>query len=397
MTDSAERPRARLITGTVIGHRFHVLEEAGEGGMGVAYLSLDLLSQKKVIIKVPQLPGTADLPTGDYRRTMKRFTREARTLRTLDHENIPKLIGEGEHGSLPYIAMTYIRGSNLGDYRMSNSPREHEFAAIGTTVARTLAACHEKGIVHRDLKPTNVMVGANGVVYVIDFGIAIPLDRDASRYTQSFVGSDEYMAPERFDNAEPDLPVDLYSLGCVLYFLLTARPPFIKESGKSVKEQHLDDAPVPPSRLNNQVARDLEELTLGLLAKNADDRPDTSAVLAVLKPYLPADGAPEPNPVLQPDVTFPYRAPERVRPPEAAAQSRTKPIQPFRAQPRHDFVTKTEIVAAIERATEENSRGETATATEILEDLHRRAVGTYGTGSSKLEPIVAALNRIGGR
>lgn len=397
MTDSAGTPRARLITGTVIGHRFQVLEEAGEGGMGVAYRALDLQSEKKVIVKFPQLPGTADLSTVAYRRTMKRFIREARLLRTMNHENIPKLIDDGEHGSLPYIAMTYIHGTNLSDYRTVNSPREPELAAIGTTVARTLAACHEKKVLHRDLTPRNLMVGANGVVYVIDFGIALPLDRDASRYTGSFVGLDEYMAPERFDNRVQGAQSDLYSLGCVLYFLLTARPPFTSDSGKSVKEQHLDAAPVPPSLLNNHVARGLEELTLSLLAKRADDRPNSSAVLAALKPYLPAEGAPEPNPVLQPDVTIPYRAPESVRPPEAAPQSRTKPARPFRAQPRHDFVTKTEIVATIERATEENSRGDTATATEILEDLHRRAVGTYGTGSSKLEPIVAALNRIGGR
>ncbi|WP_042220344.1 serine/threonine-protein kinase [Kutzneria albida] len=398
MASGADRPRGRrLVPGIVVGHQFQVREELGEGGMGVAYLARDLRSGKEVVVKVPQLPGTVDLDPGAYERTMKRFTQEGRLLRKLDHPNIPAVVGDGEHGSVPFIAMTYIEGKKLTCYRKVNLPRRTEFAAIGTSVARTLAACHRDKVLHRDLKPDNLMVGENGVVYVIDFGIALPLDGGASRYTRNFVGTDAYAAPERFRNREQVVQSDLYSLGCVFYFLLTARPPFIEEGGKSLEKQHLEDPPVPPSRHGSRLPSDLEGLTLGLLEKDIEDRPEIGDVLTTLEPYLPVNGAPEPNPVLQPDVTIPYRTPDKVRPPEAPAKSRTRATQPFRARQRHDFLTDTDITATIQRATTEHGRGDTAAAAQTLADLHRRAIESFGIGNPKLDPIEAALDLLGGR
>jgi serine/threonine protein kinase len=385
----------RLVPGIVVDHRYQVSGELDEGGMGVAYVAQDLRSGKQVVVKVPQLPGTADLQPDAYDRTMKRFRREARVLGNLDHPNIPAVVGDGMHSSVPYIAMTYIHGDKLTRYRNDNEPRPAELAAIGTSIAMTLAACHEEKILHRDLKPDNLMVGVNGVVYVIDFGIAFPLGRGVSRYTRNFVGTDEYAAPERFLDADQVVQSDLYSLGCVFYFLLTTRPPFIAGGGKSLERQHLEDQPVPPSRLVNRVPQDLEDLTLHLLAKNIEDRPDIEYVLTALKPYLPAIGAPEPNPVLEPDVTIPYRTPDRIRPPEAPVRPRTQATQPFRARPRRDFLTEEDITAAIERATAEHGRGDAVAASQTLDDLHRRAIESFGIGNPKLEPIEAALNRLG--
>lgn len=397
MASAAGRPRTRLIAGTVVGQRFQVGEEAGEGGMGVAYTARDLRSGKKVIVKVPQLPGTVDLEPDAYDRTMKRFAREARLLRKLNHPNIPAVVGDGEHGSVPYIAMTYIQGGNLTRYRSLNVPRHTEFAAIGTSVAMTLAACHRDKVLHRDLKPDNLMVGENGVVYVIDFGIALPLGGDATSYTKNFVGTDAYTAPERFCGGEQVEQSDLYSLGCVFYFMLTARPPFVGGSGKSLEKQHMEDPPVPPSRFVNRLPRDLEDLTLGLLAKNVEDRSEIGDVLTALETYLPVNGEPEPNPVIEPDVTIPYRTPDKVRPPETPARSRPRATQPFRARPRHDFVTDADITATIQRATAEHNCGDAAAAAQTLADLHRRVIESFGIGNPKLEPIEAALNFLGGR
>ncbi|WP_198287037.1 serine/threonine-protein kinase [Frankia sp. QA3] len=397
MTSGADGPWTPLIPGTVLGQRFQVVGNAGQGGMGVAYRAQDLRTGKKVIVKVPQFPGTADLEPGVYERIIKRFSREGRLLRKIDHPNIPKVVGEGEHGSTPYIAMTYIRGAPLAQYRRVNSPRRIEFAAIGTSVATTLAACHAQEVLHRDLNPNNILIGENGVVYVIDFGIALPLDGDATRYTRNFVGTDDYSAPERFCNGEQVVQSDLYSLGCVFYFVLTGSPPFVGERGKSSEKQHLEDLPVPPSMFVNHLPRDLEELTLGLLAKNVQDRPEVGDVLAILKPYLPVKGAPEPSPLHVPDVTIPYRTPDKIRPPEAPARSRTPATQPFRVRRRHDFLTDHDITTTIQRATAQHDSGDTAAAAQTVADLRRRAIETYGIKNPKLEIIEAAVDRFGVR
>lgn len=362
--------------------------------MGVAYAAQDLRSGKKVIIKVPQLTGTADMHLDAYKRTMGRFAREARMLRALRHPNIPEVVGEGEYESVPYIAMTYIQGHSLTHYRENNVPRQAEFAVIGTSVAKTLAACHSKKVLHRDLKPDNLMIGENGVVYVIDFGIALPLDADATRYTNNIVGTDAYTAPERFRDDKQVEQSDLYSLGCVFYYLLTARPPFVEAGGKSWRQQHLEDVPVPPSRLGSRVPRDVEDLTLGLLAKNAEERPAINQVVATLAPYLPAKGAPEPNPVLEPDVTIPYRTTGSVRPPEAPSRSRRTTALPFTARRRHDFVTDADITAAVQLATTQHDNGDTAAAVQTLTDLQRRAMETFGVRSPRLALIESELARL---
>ncbi|CRK59378.1 Serine/threonine-protein kinase PknB [Alloactinosynnema sp. L-07] len=391
------RSLTRLVPGTVVGNRFQVTNQAGKGGMGVAYLAQDLQTGKQVIVKVPQLPGTEELKRDAYNRTISRFVREADSLRTLDHPNIPKVVDDGKYGSVPYIAMTYIRGRKLADYRAVNVPRYAELAAIGTSVAMALAACHRGGILHRDLNPDNLMVGENGVVYVIDFGIALPLGEDATRHTRDFVGTDEYAPPERFRKGKQTEKSDLYNLGCVFYFLLAARPPFIGDGEKSCEKQHLEDLPVPPSQFVNHMPGELEALTLGLLAKNVEDRPEIDDVLTTLKPHLPLTGAPEPNPVLTPDVTIPYRIPESVRPPEAPASSRTRATKPFQPRRRQDFLTDSEITSTIERATTEHGSGDTAAAARTLTDLRRRAVESFGTGNHKLDSIESAMNLLGGR
>lgn len=362
--------------------------------MGVAYRAWDLQLEKEVVVKLPQLPGTADLEPDAYDRTMKRFAREARVLRQLEHPKIPAVVGEGEHGSLPYIAMTYIRGHKLTAYRRKNVPRRAEFAAIGTSVGTALDACHQEQILHRDLKPDNIMVGENGAVYVIDFGIALPLTKDATSYTKNFVGTDAYAAPERFRKGD-QVQSDLYSLGCVFYFLIVGWPPFNEDNGKSLEEQHREDPPIPPSRFRHQVPRDLEDLTLALLAKNVDSRPGIGEVLGTLKQYLPAEGGLEPNPVLMPDVTLPYRTPDKVRPPEAPARSRTRAAKPFRASSRHDFLTETDIDATIQRALAEHDRGDSHAAAQTLTELRHHAIESFGVDNPNLEPIDAALNVVG--
>ncbi|MFD5247222.1 serine/threonine protein kinase [Amycolatopsis sp. NPDC058340] len=397
MTGMADNPGTSLMCGVVLGQRFQVVEQKGAGGMGVAYRALDLETRKQVIVKIPQLSATVDLDFEVRRRIMGRFDREGRLLNELEHFNIPAVIDRGEYGSVPYLAMTYIHGDKLTKYRQNTVPRLAEFAAIGSSVATTLAACHSTGIVHRDLKPDNLLVGDNGVVYVIDFGIALPMNKDTSRYTRNFVGTDDYSAPERFLGAEPVEQSDLYSLGCVFYHLLTGRPPFVEDGKKTIEKQHLDDRPASPSSFVADVDSGLADLTLALLEKKMEDRPGIETVLEVLRPHLPTVGAPEPNPVSLPDVTIPYRTPEAVRPPEAAAVRRSTSVRPFRARGRRDFLTEADIAEAIRQSIFERDSGDGAAAALTLTELRSRAIETFGEGNPKLEPIERALNLLEGR
>ncbi|WP_208608485.1 serine/threonine protein kinase [Amycolatopsis pretoriensis] len=394
MTSTTDGTGAALMPGAVLGQRFQVERPAGEGGMGLAFLALDLESRKRVIVKVPQLPVTAELDPEARRRVMGRFAREGRLLGKLEHRNIPAVVCVGEHGSVPYLVMTYIHGSKLGQYRQAVVPRPAEFAAIGTSVADALSACHAQEIVHRDLKPDNLLVGENGAVYVIDFGIALPRNTDTSRYTRNFVGTDAYAAPERFRGGELVTQSDLYSLGCVFYYLLSDRPPFVGDGGKTLEKQHLEDRPEPPSRFAVGVLPEFEELTLALLEKNVEDRPGIAELLAVLRPHLPVLGAPEPNPVSRPDVTIPYRTPAAVRPPEAPARVRPASVRPFRARRRGDFLTEAEITETLRLAAAEHEKGNSEAAARTVTDLHHRAIETFGAGNPKLEPIEQAWVRI---
>jgi serine/threonine-protein kinase len=381
-----------MVHGVVLGQRFQVDGPAGKGGMGTAFFATDLESRKRVVVKVPQLPVTAERNPEARRRIMRRFAREGRHLGKVEHPNIPTVVDVGEHGSVPYLVMTCIRGIELSEYRVRTEPRPAEFAAIGTAVASAVAACHTSGIVHRDLKPENLLVGENGVVYVIDFGIALSFDKETSRHTRNFVGTDAYAAPERFLGGEQVAQSDLYSLGCVFYHLLTGRAPFVEDGEKTLEKQHLYDLPVPPSRFATGVLPELEELTLALLAKDIGDRPGIDDVHAVLRPHLPELGAPEPNPVSRPDVTIPYRTPEAVRAPEAPARARAESVRPFRARRRRDFLTDADIAENLQQATTANEGGDRAAAMHMLTDLRRRAIETFGKGNPKVDPIERALN-----
>ncbi|WP_155884846.1 serine/threonine-protein kinase [Actinomadura flavalba] len=395
MGSRADGAETQLVPGTVVGQRFHVGRQVGQGGMGTAYKARDLETDKDVVVKIPQLSAMSDFESAVRERVRKRFTREAKLLRKLHHPNIPAVIDEGAHGAVRYIVMTYIEGRELSEFRRSKPPSLLEFAAIGTSVGRALAACHREEILHRDLKPDNLMIGDNGVVYVIDFGIALPLGKEATRYTENWVGTDAYMAPERFSNGDQPEQSDLYSLGCVFYFMIVGRPPF-EGDWEQIKRQHLEDPPVPPSRLVNRVPRRLEELTLALLAKRIEDRPNLDETLAVLKRYLPAKGDPEPNPVRRPDVTVPYRAPATVRRPEAAAASRAQTSQPFVPRQRSGLLTTAEISETLHRASTEQARGDTTTAARTLHELHDRAIESFGPNSPKLLPIKSALHLLDG-
>jgi serine/threonine-protein kinase len=249
----------------------------GRGGMGVVYQARHLRLNRPVALKM--------LLAGDYASPHERarFQREAEAVAGLRHENIVRVYDVGDHDGRPYFTMEFLEGGSLAR-KLSGTPQPaRQAAALVATLAGAAQAAHACGIVHRDLKPGNVLLTADGAPKVSDFGLARRLEGGAG-LTQSNVllGTPSYMAPEQARGQAQALgpAVDVYALGAILYELLTGRPPFYGETAAATIHQVLTQDPVPPSRLNHSVPRDLETVCLKCLHKEPGQRYANALALA---------------------------------------------------------------------------------------------------------------------
>ncbi|MER7433963.1 protein kinase [Pseudonocardia alni] len=287
-------------TDTLIAGRFQLAGPLGKGNMGEVYRAQDLTAaaearDRTVAVKLilsgrygPVGP-LADTPAG------RRFARETRIMRALDHPNLPRTVDGGVDASgRPYLAMEFLDGRQLADLVDERSQLPVSWAAaVGVQIAAGLAAAHADDIVHRDLKPANVMIVGGGQVKILDFGLGqIVDDPDASRVTSTgvTVGTARYMAPEQFKSSDVTPAADLYALGCVLFELLAGVPPFYSESPYELADRHQNDQPPPLRGLRQDVPRDLELLIERLLAKDPADRPESVVfVREALAPFAEGD------------------------------------------------------------------------------------------------------------
>jgi serine/threonine protein kinase len=319
--------------GEVVAGRYRVTELLGKGGMAEAWRAQDDVDNRPVVIKTPKgdlfrpVVGAAEeddqaaIRLGEERREcLGRFRREADLLRQLHHPSIPEVYETGDHRGRPFLAMQFVEGETLHRFLSTHLPLAlAATAAITTQICQALGAAHELPVVHRDLKPLNILVALDGQVSLIDFGIAMPLRPDATRYTSAGVpvGSRGYMAPEQILERETTPQTDLYALGCILYQLLSGRTPFVERPGRSITDQHLHDIPLPLSAFGIAIPEELERIVQRLLSKEPRDRPrSTTAVISALAPHLPALGAPPPRPALTPDPTTPFRSRKAHREPD---------------------------------------------------------------------------------
>ncbi|MFF2944152.1 serine/threonine-protein kinase [Streptomyces niveus] len=303
--------------GKRIADRYELRTPIGHGAMGEVWESTDLRLQRPVAVKFVR-PDLLDCEDG-RRRVVRRFRREASALAGIDHPNVASVHDASEWEGLPYLVMQLVPGmATLADIVEERGPfTVTEAAASGAQIAAGLSATHAARLVHRDLKPQNVMIAPNGSVKIIDFGLVAPLDAGPTRLTAAGedIGTPDYRAPEQSGgpHAVVDHRADLYSLGCLLHFMLTASRPFTAPTAALVLLAHREQPPTPLGSLRDDVPPDLEELVLQLLAKLPDDRPaHAAAVYARLAPHLPAP-APEalraPASGQQMDVMRPFRFP----------------------------------------------------------------------------------------
>jgi eukaryotic-like serine/threonine-protein kinase len=257
----------------ILGGRYRLDEVIGRGGMSTVYRGTDEALDRVVAVKVAMDPLLERDPV-----YLARFKREARAAAALSHPGVVTVYDSGADGSTRYIVMEYVEGRDLSQILREEGPLEPARAEyIGERVADTLAAAHAAGIVHRDIKPGNIMVTTDDRVKVLDFGIARTSDAVTLTQTASVLGTAPYMSPEQAMGQPADARSDIYSLGCVLYEMLTGKPPFMGEVAAAVLHQHVRVAPKPPGEINRNVSPALDALVLEMLAKRPEDRPQTAA------------------------------------------------------------------------------------------------------------------------
>jgi len=263
---------------------YELLEELGRGGMGVVYKARQKSLGRMVALKM-LLDGK--LASGS---DQARFRAEAQSTAALDHPNIVPIYEVGQHAGHPYLCMKYIEGTTLAR-RLADGPLPaREAAAILATVCEAVAHAHDHGLLHRDLKPSNILIDADGVPHVTDFGLAKRVD-GGSHITRSgaILGTPSYMAPEQAAGNRGRLgpASDVYSLGSILYAMLTGRPAFQAASPVDTVLLLLEQDPLPPRLLNARADRDLELIALRSMQKPPDLRYPSAAALADdLRAYL---------------------------------------------------------------------------------------------------------------
>ena len=273
--------------GQIIKERYEIIKLLGEGGMSYVYKAIDKQLQREVAIK------TLKPIYVEQEKFVERFKREAQTAANLNHPNIVQIFDWGI-GEEPFFVMEYIEGNTLTDIIANKRTISmSDILFIGAQVSSGLQAAHTKGLVHRDIKPGNIMITPEGKVKVTDFGI-VSLQNEESDITKtgSILGTASYISPEQAQGKPVSKESDLYSLGTVLYELITGRPPFIGDTPIATATKHITDKPEKLSSYRSDVSKGIENAIQKLLHKYPKDRyknaEDLRAVLLQQKNQLQA-------------------------------------------------------------------------------------------------------------
>jgi tetratricopeptide (TPR) repeat protein/tRNA A-37 threonylcarbamoyl transferase component Bud32 len=274
ITETLQAPIRELTTGSTFAGRFQVIEALGQGGMGSVYKVYDQQVRAKVALKLIRPELAADP------RTIDRFRNELKLARDIVHKNICRMYDLGRSGETYYITMEYVAGEDLRSMiRMSGQLDVGTAVHIGRQICDGLAEAHRLGILHRDLKPGNILVDREGHVRITDFGIARSLKADKLTAAGAVAGTPEFMSPEQVEGRDVDHRSDIYSLGVVLYEMVTGSAPFEAGTPFAVARQHVEDLPRDPRELNPRLPAGLSAIILKCLEKAPDKRFQSAAEL----------------------------------------------------------------------------------------------------------------------
>jgi serine/threonine-protein kinase len=269
---------SELEPGAIVDGRYKVLRRLGAGGMADVFLVEDEQLSRKVALKLLHRRFSADPGF------VERFRREAQAAASLQHPNVVGIYDRGAFDGTYYIAMEYLPGRSLKQLIRQEAPLDPLRAIdIAVQILKAARFAHRRGVIHRDLKPHNVIVDESDQAKVTDFGIARAGASDMTE-TGSIMGTAQYLSPEQAQGHAVSESSDLYSIGVVMYEMLTGRVPFDGESAVTIALKHVSEAPVPPSKLNPDIPPALEQAVLWALNKNPADRPaDADQFITVLE------------------------------------------------------------------------------------------------------------------
>jgi serine/threonine protein kinase len=254
-----------LSKGTMVSH-YRIVEKIGAGGMGEVYLALDTTLNRQVALKFlpPHLCQDEDC--------RRRFSREARAVAALNHPNIVTIHEVGELQGRPFFAMEHVEGRSLRDFAGDKELSIERILELGIQICEALNDAHEKGITHRDIKPSNILIDLHGRAKIVDFGLASVLGSDQLTQAGSTLGTIGYMSPEQVQGKEVDHRSDLFSLGVVLYELITRRNPFKRDTEAATLKAVSDEAPHPVARYRSDVPEGLQTIIDKALDKDVKTR-----------------------------------------------------------------------------------------------------------------------------
>lgn len=251
----------------VFGGRYEVINKIGAGGMAIVYKAKDLLLNRVVTIKVLRDQFVSD------DEFIRRFRREAQSAASLSHPNIVSIYDVGKDGDMEYIVMEYIEGHNLKEIIRDYAPLSTEQTLhLAGQLGEALRHAHEHHIIHRDIKPQNILITEDGRAKVTDFGIARAVSSATVTHTGDIIGSVHYLSPEQAKGILSNEQSDIYSLGIIIYELLTGKVPYDGETPIAIALKHLQEQPLPPSKLNPKIEPELEAVIIKAISKSPDTR-----------------------------------------------------------------------------------------------------------------------------